>query len=164
MALAKVDGLGALFLLYPKVSTPPGVYEETVTAGLRLGVPDADALDRCYRDGSLEVLAPALPSLPTPSSLGRGEEECIRLAVEHRADWLLIDDLEARRAAQLNFQSAGVGTQIKGTLGILVSACQEGRLPKREAIRLVEALSQRADIWVSASLCRRLIEILEKEG
>ena len=164
MALAKVDGLGALFLLSPKVFTPPAVYEETVTVGLRLDLPDAGALDRCYRDGSLEVLAPTLSSLPVPSSLGRGEEECIRLAIEHRADWLLIDDLEARRAAELNFQAAGVGTQTKGTLGILVSACQEGRLPKQEAIRFVEALNQRADIWVSADLCKRVIEILDQEA
>ena len=164
MALAKVDGLDALFLLYPKVFTPPAVYEETVTAGLRLDLPDAGVLDRCYRDGSLEVLTPTLPSLPVPSSLGLGEEECIRLAVEHRADWLLIDDLEARQVAQLNFQSAGVGTQTKGTLGILVSACQEGRLPKREAIHLVETLKQRSDIWVSADLCLRVIGILNQEA
>jgi len=45
-----------------------------------------------------------------------------------------------------------------------VSACQEGHLSKQEAIRLVEALSQRADIWISTALCRRVIETLEKDG
>jgi predicted nucleic acid-binding protein len=35
MALAKVDALAVLFRLYPKVLTPPAVYEETVVAAYR---------------------------------------------------------------------------------------------------------------------------------
>jgi predicted nucleic acid-binding protein len=88
--------------------------------------------------------------------------ESIRLAVESRADWLLIDDLDARRAAPASFQSAGTETQIKGTLGIIVSAHQDAGLPREQAISLVQDLSRRPDVWVSAALCRRVIEILNQ--
>src|SRR4051794_12247121 len=99
MALAKVNGLEALFRLFPKVWTPPAVYFEVVTEGLRLGAPDAAILDLHYKDGALEVVAPKETVLPRAARLGRGEEESIRLAIESRADWLLVDDLDARRAA-----------------------------------------------------------------
>jgi predicted nucleic acid-binding protein len=96
--------------------------------------------------------------------LGRGEEESIRLAIEQRADWLLIDDYDARQAAQASFRAAGVATGIKGTLGVIVSAHQEGYLSQREAIDRVHAMSQRLDVWVSQDLCRRVIEVLGRSS
>ncbi len=159
MALAKVDGLSALFRLFPRILTPPAVYEETVVAGQRLGMLDAALLEALYRDGVLEIVVPASLSLPVSCRLGWGEEESIRLAIEQKADWLLIDDLDARQAANSNFQAAGSTTQVKGTLGVLVSAHQEGHLSQSEAIDYVNALSQRQDVWISADLCRRVIEI-----
>lgn len=162
MALAKVNGLEALFRLFPKVLTPPAVYSEVVTEGLRLGAPDASALDLHYKNKALEVIALKEPVLSLATRLGWGEEESIRLAIEARADWLLIDDLDARRAAPASFQSAGTETQIKGTLGIVVSAHQDAGLPRDQAISLVQALGKRPDIWVSAALCRHVIEILNQ--
>lgn len=164
LALAKVGGLRVLFDLFPNILTPPGVYEEAVAAGLRLGAPDAAVLDEAFRKGLLEVSAPADSTvLPIPLPLGRGEREGIRLAIERNADWMLIDDLDARRGALANFQAAGVRAQVKGTLGILVSACQQRHLAKGEAIELVRALSRRQDVWFSTDLCQRVIEILGRE-
>jgi uncharacterized protein len=160
MALAKVDALSVLFRLFPRIVTPPAVYEETVVAGQHLGAPDAFLLAACYEDRRLEVAVP--PPILEPSRLGRGEEESIALAIEQRADWLLIDDLDARQAAMASFRAARVETQAKGTLGILVSVCQEGLLSQREAINYVNALSERPDVWVSPDLCRRVIEILSR--
>jgi predicted nucleic acid-binding protein len=162
MALAKVNGLEVLFRLFPKVLTPPAVYFEVVTEGLRLGAPDAAILDLHYKNGALEVVAPKETVLPR-TRLGRGEEESIHLAIESRADWLLIDDLDARQAALASFQSTGTATQIKGTLGIILSAHQDAGLPREQAIFLVNALSRRLDVWVSATLCRNVIEILNQE-
>jgi predicted nucleic acid-binding protein len=160
MALAKVDGLAALFRLFPLILIPPAVYEETVVAGQRLGAPDAALLETCHSDQKLVLAATTLPSLPVPLRLGHGEDECIRLAIERRADWLLIDDSDARQGALACFQAAGVTTQIKGTLGVIVSAHQGGHLSQSEAIDRVTALSQRLDIWISPDLCRRVIELL----
>lgn len=164
LALAKVGGLRLLFDLFPTVLAPPGVYEEAVTEGLRLGAPDAAVLDEAFRKGLLEISAPAeSTALPIPLALGRGEREAIRLAIERKADWLLIDDLDARRGALANFQAAGVQSQVKGTLGVIVSACQQRHLARMEAIELVRALSRRQDVWFSSELCQRVIEILSRE-
>src|SRR5262245_57154563 len=139
MALGKTDGLGALFRLFPTILTPPAVYEEVVTAGLRLGAPDALLLQGHYQSGALKVQQPAASSLPLPSPLGSGEEESILLAIEQRAVWLLVDDLDARGAAAVNFEAAGVETRVKGTLGIILSACQVGSLSREEAVVIVTA-------------------------
>jgi predicted nucleic acid-binding protein len=164
MALAKVDGLAALFRLFPRISIPPAVYEETVVAGQRLGAPDAALVEARCREENLVLAAPTLPSLPVSLQLGPGEEESIRLAIEQSADWLLIDDHDARQGALACFQAAGMATQIKGTLGIVVSAHQEGHLSQSEAVDLVSALRQRPDIWVSPDLCRRVIELLGRSS
>lgn len=164
MALAKVDSLATLFRLFPQILIPPAVHEETVVAGQRLGALDAALLEACCNDQKLVLAPPTLPSLPVSLRLGLGEDESIRLAIEQRADWLLIDDYEARQGALACFQAAGVTTQIKGTLGIIVSAHQEGHLSQSEAIDLVTVLSQRLDIWVSPDLCRRVIELLGRSA
>ncbi|HEY2291741.1 MAG TPA: DUF3368 domain-containing protein [Thermoanaerobaculia bacterium] len=162
MALAKVDGLAVLFRLFPRILIPPAVHEETVVAGQRLGAPDAALVEAWCNEENLILAAPTLPFLPVSLQLGLGEEESIRLAIEQRADWLLIDDHDARQGALACFQAAGVTTQIKGTLGIIVSAHQEGHLSRSEATDLVNALSQRPDIWINPDLCRWVIEILSR--
>jgi predicted nucleic acid-binding protein len=164
LALAKVDGLSALFRLFPQILIPPAVHEETVVAGQRLGAPDAVLLEACCNDRRLDLAVPSSPSFPLLQGLGRGEEESIRLAIERRAEWLLIDDYDARQAALSSFRAAGVGTGIKGTLGVLVSAHQKGHLSQREAIERVNALSQRLDVWISQDLCRHVIEILGRSS
>jgi predicted nucleic acid-binding protein len=164
LALAKVDGLGALFRLFPQILIPPAVYEETVVAGQRLGAPDAALLEACCRDRRLDLAAPSSSLLPVQQGLGRGEEESVRLAIERNADWLLIDDYDARQAAQASCQAAGVATGIKGTLGVIVSACQAGHFSQREAVERVNALLQRPDVWISQDLCRQVIEILGRSS
>jgi predicted nucleic acid-binding protein len=163
LALAKTDGLATLFRLYPKVYTPPAVYEEVVTAGHRLAAPDATVVEERFRMGHLEVLEASRDPLPVPGNLGAGEEESIRLALQQGADWLLMDDLDARRAAEACFRAAGAGTRVQGTLGIIVSARQQNHVGRQEAIEIVERLDQRLDVWISPALCRRVIDLL-REG
>jgi predicted nucleic acid-binding protein len=160
MALAKVGGLDALFGLFPKILTPPAVYEELVTSGLRLGAPDAALLQECYRSKQLDVLSPGPTALPVPAPLGPGEEQSVLLAIGQRATWLLLDDLDARKAALANLKAAGMSTQLKGTLGVILSACEGGHLSRTDAIALVEAARNRPDIWMSASLCDHVLALL----
>lgn len=162
MALAKTGGLAALLRSFPSVVTAPAVYEEIVTEGLRLGAPDALVLHEHYQSARLTVRKPAGTSLPRPGRLGRGEEESILLAIELQVPWLLIDDLDARRAALANFEAAGVKVQVKGTLGVIVAAFRTGHLSREEAHGIIGALSQRPDIWISARLCERAIAELEQ--
>ena len=162
MALAKVDRLDLLFKQFSRILTPPAVHDEVVVAGQLLGFPDAALLKRCYDERAIEIVAPGLSSLPVPLPLGRGEEESIRLAIEHGADWLLIDDRDARQGALKVFQVAGCATQIKGTLGVVVSACQAGLLSRSEAKKIIQELGQRSDIWISPELCHRVIDLLDR--
>ncbi len=59
MALAKIGGLDILFRLFSQILTPPAVYDELVTAGLRLGAPDAELLESRYQAQELVVISPA---------------------------------------------------------------------------------------------------------
>ena len=67
------------------------------------------------------------PNVPPPASLlrrrlGDGELEALALAVELKADWIILDDLPARRSA------AATGLNVIGTLGMLVTAKRAGLL------------------------------------
>jgi predicted nucleic acid-binding protein len=84
MALAKIGGLDVLFRLFSQIMTPPAVYDELVTAGLRLGAPDAELLEARYRAQDLIVISPAAVSLNHPALLGPGEEQSIQLASKPR--------------------------------------------------------------------------------
>jgi hypothetical protein len=65
--------------------------------------------------------------------LDRGEAEAIALAVEMSADWILLDETDARNAA------SRAGLRVTGVLGILLGAKQRGEIallkPEIEALR-----------------------------
>jgi uncharacterized protein len=163
MALAKVGGLDALFWLFPKIWTPPAVFEELVTAGLRLGAPDALLLERYYLSEQIEVRPPRTVLSDGEEPFGAGEAQSLRLAIEEHADWLLVDDFDARRMASNRLKAAGLDTKVTGTLGVIVAACQKRKISPQTALGLVDALSARPDIWISADLCRRVREIIHQE-
>jgi len=54
--------------------------------------------------------------------LGDGEWEAIALAIALKADWIILDDLSARRAAE------ATGLNVIGTLSTLVTAKRAGLL------------------------------------
>jgi predicted nucleic acid-binding protein len=56
------------------------------------------------------------------ASLHKGEAEAIVLATELRAEWLVMDDQDARRFANR------CGLKTVGTLGILLAAKQDGKV------------------------------------
>lgn len=161
MALAKIGALDPLFRLFPRILTPPAVHHELITEGLRLGAPDAALLQDRYGSGELEIVAPPEARFSAPFRLGPGEEQSILLAAEVEAAWLLIDDLDARRAATASLAAAGLKTRLKGTLGVILAAREGGHLAKEEAAHLVESLRQRPDIWISTDLCTRVLALLE---
>ncbi|HVG08587.1 MAG TPA: DUF3368 domain-containing protein [Thermoanaerobaculia bacterium] len=163
MALAKIGALDVLFRIFPKILTPPAVHHELITEGLRLAAPDAFLIQDRYESGELIVVSPPDAPPSAPARLGAGEEESILLAIEMEAIWLLIDDFDARRAALSSFAAAGSKAQIKGTLGVIVAAREDGALTKEEASQLVEALRNRPDIWISANLCDHALALLDRQ-
>jgi predicted nucleic acid-binding protein len=82
-----------------------------------------------------------------PISLGKGECEAISLAVQLQADLVVIDDLDARLAAQ------AYQLTITGTLGILYRAGISDLLDFEAAIQRLHTTSFR----VSSSLTNQLL-------
>jgi predicted nucleic acid-binding protein len=80
--------------------------------------------------------------------LDLGESEAIALALERRADLILLDDLVARRAAQ------GSRLAHTGTLGILGTAAERGLLRLRPALERL----QRTSFQASPALYRTILE------
>ena len=129
---------------------------------MALGANDAVSLQHAHEAGRLEVRTPELTVLPVSAWLGAGEADSIRLAIDLTADWLLVDDLDARHAAQQNFESAGMSTAIQGTLGLITASCRAGHVSREKAVELIQAIKGRPDIWINSELCDRVSEGLKQ--
>jgi predicted nucleic acid-binding protein len=155
MALAKIGLLRLGPALYQPFLIPAVVYTEVVERGIERGYPGALAVRSAVRACAISVvpiaegeLTDAIRELPS----GQGERHAIALALREAADWVLLDDLPARRHAQ------GLGLHVKGTLGVLVSAYRAGIFSRQECDDALEAILARPDIWISEALVRRVRE------
>ncbi|HIC90525.1 MAG TPA: DUF3368 domain-containing protein [Syntrophaceae bacterium] len=83
------------------------------------------------------------------------------MALQLTADYLFIDDLDARHVAEINIRKKSGTTAIKGTLGILVELYQKKLISKFQLKEYLLEIKKRPDIWISSRLCDKLIEALE---
>ena len=117
-------GIGHLDLLrdlYSSVVVPRAVWAELVEAR-----PEAPGVPTLLAATWIEVdrTADASPVARELSLiLDGGEASAIALAIARRADLLLIDEHDGRRAATAR------GLRVRGTVGVLVSARVQGKLP-----------------------------------
>ena len=84
-------------------------------------------------------------------ALDPGEAEAIALALELRADRILLDERDGRSAAER------AGLRVTGVLGVLLRAKEEGQIQLVEPE--VEALRTRARFFVSPRLQQQVLEI-----
>lgn len=149
IALGKLGQLGLLLKLYGEILIPREVYNEVVINGLRLGAPEAQTIDRLVQQEHIRVVELALPS-PLPSwaePIDNGETQVILLAQQQAADWTLIDNTHARRAARQ------VGLPLKGTIGLLLESFRRGYLTLQEFELLIQDIQARPELWISERLC-----------
>ena len=105
---------------YETVVLPPAVGDE-LEAGRMSGVhlPDVRALPW------VRIQAPSgSPNAPAPPSLGAGEREVLALGIEVPGAVIIVDDRLAR------VHAAALKLTFTGTLGILLRAKVEGRIPQ----------------------------------
>jgi hypothetical protein len=138
-ALALADLLHLLQARWPVVIVPQAVWDESRHLG------DANALrrlDAARAEGWLEVrhAAHAEEVARLRARLDAGESEAIALALELKAEWLLIDEWKGRNTAK------ELGLAVTGTLGLLIWARMSGRAASlRDLIALVEI---KGDLYV----------------
>ena len=115
--LAAIRQLGLLQQLYGKIIIPPRVYQEILDSGVTdpgtIAVQSVDWIQilpvtNCDLLQTLKV------------NLDPGEAEAIALAVELKADRLIIDERRGRNEA------VKIGLRVTGLLGILLAAKQQG--------------------------------------
>jgi uncharacterized protein len=139
--LIVIGEISLLQQIYPKVLIPPAVHLELTR------LPSLQpTMFSLLEAGWLEIQAPTnLKLLDTLNqTLDSGEAEAIALAVELSANRLLIDERLGRSIA------ASYGLKLRGLLGILINAKQQGLIPVLKPI--LDRLIDQAGFRVSQAL------------
>lgn len=141
--LLAINRLDLLETLYPSVIIPPAVQAELSAL--------AQKENRFRAAGSGTY--PRVQTLPVPAKrladqfrrqVDPGEAEALALAIELRADLLLVDERAARRLA------VQYGLRVRGLLGVLVLAKRRGLLPALAP--LLDRLINQAGFYIGARL------------
>lgn len=105
------EGGGQLALIVGTVLVPPAVMREAQSLTER----PAWLLER--------PLAQPLPPAILDAGLGAGESEALALALEARAERVLLDELAGRKLARR------LGVPVVGSVGVLLAARRKGLIP-----------------------------------
>jgi predicted nucleic acid-binding protein len=157
IALGKLNRLELLAELYGQVRIPRAVYDEAVTRGLALGMPDSRTIHLFWRAKGwpvIEVTAATLTAYEPPVILDPGETEVLALAQTLSDPLVLLDDETARAEARR------LKLYVRGTLGILAQAYRANILSFPEVELLIQEIAVRPDIWISAKLCEQTLQAL----
>ncbi|MFC1851645.1 DUF3368 domain-containing protein [candidate division CSSED10-310 bacterium] len=88
------------------------------------------------------------------SELDKGESEAIALALEIKADMLLIDERRARQIA------IHLGLKVVGILGVLVEAKHKSLIPSLKSV--LDNLISKAGFRVSHKLYEKVLEAVDE--
>jgi len=145
IALARICRLDFLEKLFRKIIVPEAVWKEATVEG-------RSGREKVVGAGFIHVEKASNKRLVAllEEFVDTGEAEAIALALEFKADLLLVDDKDARNLAKK------LGLQVMGTLGVIALAKYKGLIPKAKTIidKLIES-----GFWIS----RRVLEEFLKE-
>lgn len=146
MNLAAVEQLSLLQRLYDRVVIPEAVVQELlVTDSERLVVPAIQTLSW------IETRSVANRSLVDSLllELDAAEAEAIVLAMEMRADLLLVDERRGRRVA------SRLGLRFIGLLGVLLEAKRKGFIATLKPV--LDGMIVKAGFWIGNELYARVL-------
>lgn len=144
--LAKIGRLDLLTQLYEEVIIPSSVLDEVgAKPGKEVG--EIQTLLQSQKLRLRKLKKQPLEGLP--EDLGVGEQETIALALETKADLVILDDRHGRRIARER------GLLITGTVGVLVEARDRKVIPsvRHEIDRLIEA-----GMWIDEVFYHRILQ------
>lgn len=148
--LAIAGHLSLLRQIYSQVVIPVAVAAE-----LRRGGQDEPRINEALEVDWVEIRQPTnqtlVKTLQGDRNLDRGEAEAIALALELKADELLIDERLGRREANR------LGISITGLLGILLVAKQQGLIPAMRPV--MDTLMNEAGFRVSSQLYTEVLKV-----
>ncbi len=145
--LAASGQLDLLQRLYGTILIPQAVYHEIVVKGS--GQAGATEVQTFWWFERYQVQDRALVKR-LEQQLDAGEAEAIALAVEQKADLLLLDERRGRMIARQ------LGVAVTGLLGVLLVAKQRGYLA---AVRpVLHDLMTKAGFWIAPELFVRVLE------
>ncbi len=150
ICLGAIGQIRLLEEFYREVFIPDAVWREVaVASGLRAG---GQETIEARRQGWLKVRTPGNRPLVAllQTKLDAGESEAIALASEVGASLLLMDESDGRAEAR------SLGMQVAGTLGVLLKAKQDGKLPALKP--LLDRLITQHSFRLSRSLYEQVIQ------
>ncbi len=151
--LAAIQHLPLLTQLYRQVIIPEAVYLEL--ADIDPPVPGAlEAQSADWLQSRQVTDLSVVQRLQNQARLDPGESEAIALALELKADLLLIDERRGRAEANR------LGLRIIGLLGILVEAKRRNLIPAVKP--LMDAMIATSEFRVSPALYNQILEMVDE--
>jgi len=145
--LAAIGQLDILRQLYGVIAIPESVYHEIAVTGSgeagSLEVQTFDWIETKKATNRLQVAALQI-------ELDKGEAEAISLALELKADLLLLDERRGRTVA------SRLGLKAVGILGCLIEAKKKGFISSVKPI--LDNLITRSGFWVTENLYTRVLQ------
>ncbi len=143
--LMQVDFLHILNLVYGKIIIPKAVYDELCEIETQKQIIDSlkwIEIESASDIGLIKKLE---------FDLDAGESEAIALAIEFKADFLVIDELMGRKIAE------SLGIKIVGLLGTLLKAKEKGFVTTISPI--LESLSTKAGFHINPQLKKYVLQL-----
>lgn len=150
IALGKIGALPLLEDLPREVATTAQVIEEATAPGY----PESGAIEKAAEADWLTVETADAPESGDELGLGAGEASLLSVCGDE--DLLVLDDGNARRAADAR------GFAYTGTIGLLVAAVDAEAVGAGRAVELLDQLSD-TDFRITVELYRRAKETIESD-
>ncbi|MBU7029918.1 MAG: DUF3368 domain-containing protein [Theionarchaea archaeon] len=133
-----------LEMLFSEIFVPEAVFKEFMVKAS--GTED----ERKFREIiKIAKVKDFLAVMTLQTDLGKGESECIVLAKEINADFIVLDDKDARKIAEF------LGLNVIGTLGILVMAHKKGVI---QNVKSVIDRMREENFWMDNKVYERVFK------
>jgi len=142
--LSQIEKMDILEMLFSEIFVPEAVFKEFMVKAS--GTED----ERKFREIiKIAKVKDFLAVMTLQTDLGKGESECIVLAKEINADFIVLDDKDARKIAEF------LGLNVIGTLGILVMAHKKGVI---QNVKSVIDRMREENFWMDNKVYERVFK------